>query len=102
MFYTEEKIIILNKTRSSRDRYILIKSPMGCFGDPDYYPTYSYSVANGVDRGNGYQGYSNLTYFLKDEYSPLEAKHNLIVWLKRHGYKRYIKEESLSCCPVLT
>lgn len=85
--------ITLNKTRSSQERFILINGSMGCANDPNYWPTYKFEIANGIDRGNGYQCYMNLTYALKDcAWFPKEAKENLIKELKKLGYDKYLSE----------
>jgi hypothetical protein len=87
---------ILNKTTNSRDRYTLIKEGMGGAGDPKHYPTHLYSVANGVDRGNGYQGYESITYALKeDKFFPEEARRNLIEALDSIGFYDYLHELGL-------
>lgn len=75
--------IILNKTKNSRDRYTLINKGMGGFGLPENHPNNMYSVINGVDRGNGYQGYMSIDYFLSCDYllilksSPMYLKERL-------------------------
>lgn len=84
---------ILNKTTSTRDRYTLIDEGMGSHGNPAHYPTHAYSVANGSDRGNGYQGYSSITYALKEcQWFPEDARANLIQTLKELGFEQYLKE----------
>jgi DNA-directed RNA polymerase subunit RPC12/RpoP len=88
--------MILNKTIKHRDRYKVIPGSQGSYGDPDYYPTHKYTIANGIDRGNGYQGYSSITYFLTEmEYAPIEAKTNLKKFLKKKGYGRYLNKITL-------
>lgn len=88
--------MILNKTTKHRDRYRVIPGSQGNYGDPDYYPTHKYTIANGIDRGNGYQGYSSITYFLTEmEYVPIEAKNNLKKFLKEKGYSRYLNKITL-------
>lgn len=81
---------ILNKTRSSWHRYTLIDEGMGGAGDPPHYPTHRYSVVNGVDRGNGYQGYSSIRYFLKEAYVPARAKRSLSIKLREMGFGQYV------------
>jgi DNA-directed RNA polymerase subunit RPC12/RpoP len=89
--------MILNKTIKHRDRYKVIPGSQGSYGDPDYYPTHKYTIANGIDRGNGYQGYSSITYFLTEmEYAPIEAKTNLKKFLKKKGYDRYLNKITLN------
>lgn len=86
--------MILNKTRYPRERYQIINGSQGCYGDPDYYPTHIFCIVDGVDRGNGYQGYTSVTYFLKNEggYFPEEAIKSLKNFLKENGYRKYLKE----------
>lgn len=89
--------MILNKTTKHRDRYRVIPGSQGCYGDPDYYPTHKFKIAIGIDRGNGYQGYSSITYFLtKKEYVPVEAKTNLKKFLEKKGYGRYLNKIQLN------
>ena len=57
---------ILNKTRKSSDRKTLINEPMGCYGLPKSHANYYLSIATGIDRGLGYQGYSSVSYFLEN------------------------------------
>ena len=84
---------ILNKTQKHKDRFTLITDGMGCVGDPEHYPTHTLSVATGVNRGNGYQGYMSVTYALTEcEYIPQEARLNLIRALNKLGYAQYIVE----------
>lgn len=84
--------IILNKTRNSRDRFILVDGGMGDGGDPAYYPTHDFCVVNGIDRGNGYQGYMSITYALKEcSYLPEEVKTKLINVL-RSSFGNYLRE----------
>lgn len=80
-------LIPLNKSRSSRDRYYLINQSMGNAGSPANAPENSYSVVNGIDRGNGFQGYMSIPYCLKEcKYFPEDAKQNLIKELQKLGY----------------
>jgi hypothetical protein len=83
--------IILNKTKKSSQRYTLINEPMGCYCDPARYPTHKYSIANGVDKGKGYQEYQSLTNFLI--HGDIEIKNELIKILKSLGYKQYLIEQ---------
>lgn len=66
--------IILNKTKISGDRYTLINDGMGGFGLPENHYQNKFSIANGVDRGHGYQGYMSIDYFLKCNYIESELK----------------------------
>jgi len=59
---------------------------MGCAGLPLDRPEHHYSIATGVNRGNGYQGYTAIGYFLKQDYVSQDAKDNLIKHLKSLGY----------------
>lgn len=84
---------ILNRTKSSQDRFTLIDGSMGSAGDPEHWPTHKFEIANGVDKGNGYQGYMNITYALKEcSYFPEDARKRLIWVLSTGGYKRYLEE----------
>jgi hypothetical protein len=68
--------IKLNSSQSSRDRYYLIHDGKGMGGygkDKDHYLN-NWVVVNGVDRGNGYQGYMSIDCALKEGYVPEEAK----------------------------
>lgn len=77
--------LLLNKTRNVRDRYYLIDGKMGCYGEPDNHANHKYQVANGVDRGNGYQGYMSVSYALTLDYFPKEAKAKILAILKKEG-----------------
>lgn len=74
--------LILNNTKSSSDRYTLIDGSMGCAGEPTNHVNHKFSVANGIDRGRGYQGYSSVSYFLKQDHVPKEAKAKIIAICK--------------------
>ncbi len=81
----------LNQTRSSRDRLYLLHEGMGGFGDPEDYPTHAWCVVNGVDRGNGYQGYMSVTYALKEcKWIDPETKVNLRATLRMLGFGKYV------------
>jgi hypothetical protein len=54
--------IKLNTTKSPRDRYFLLLE-----GD-------EWTVVSGVNRGNGYQAYYTLSYFVICNYVPEEIK----------------------------
>lgn len=75
--------IALNKSRSSRDRYYLVNKSMGCYGLPEDAPDHKYSVINGIDRGNGFQGGLSIKCALTEcKYFPEDAKHyNLAIAL---------------------
>ena len=75
--------IILNTTKSSRNRYRLISGHMGNYNKPSNSPNHRYVVVNGIDRGNGYQGYMSVTYALNEcDYLPQEVKDNIKLALK--------------------
>jgi hypothetical protein len=61
--------IKLNSARSSRDRFYLIRDGrgMGGYGNPPDHYSHQWVVANGIDRGNGYQGYFSVDYVLSGE-----------------------------------
>jgi len=81
--------MILNKTKFHRERYQIVKGSMDSYGEEFGHPNYHYEIVNGIDRGNGYQGYMSVSYFLKNEYGyiPKEAIENCKRFLKRKGYK---------------
>lgn len=80
--------MILNKTRKHRDRYILVNGPQGNYGYPPNHANHKFHVANGIDKGNGFQGYLSVSYALdKDSYVPEEAKNRLRQILTKLGYK---------------
>jgi hypothetical protein len=81
-------VVILNKTKSARDRFSLVDQPMGGYGEPPTSPTHKYSVGHGVDRGNGYQGYSSIPYFLTDASVDQETKFKLVEELVKLGYSQ--------------
>lgn len=75
--------IILNKTKIASERYTLMSGSMGNYGEPNNHANNHFEVCNGIDRGNGYQGYSSVSYFLKEmSYAPQEAKDKLKAILK--------------------
>lgn len=77
--------LVLNKTKSHADRYYLINGAMGNHGKKENHANHKYSIANGIDRGNGYQGYSSVSYFLKESHFPKEAKSKVIEICKKEG-----------------
>jgi len=84
--------VILNNTIKHSDRYSLINEGQGGYGDPLYYPTHKFCVVNGIDRGNGYQGYLSVTYALQHDSVPKEVKARLKALLIRNGYSKYLSE----------
>ena len=74
--------MILNTTTKARDRYRIINDGMGCHGDPISDPTHHWSIAEGVDRGNGYQGYMSLDYFFQADFVPRTAKATCCAFLR--------------------
>lgn len=90
--------MILNKTRSHRDRYRIVPGNMGNHGDPKDYPTHKYHVVNGVNRGNGYQGAMSVEYFFSKDahrYIPEEARKNAVKFLLDHGYEKWLRTKEL-------
>lgn len=78
---------ILNKTRNSSERYTLISGSMGSYGEPSDSPNHKFEIASGINRGNGYQGYMAVSYFLSsDSYAPEEAKQKCMKILRKIGY----------------
>src|SRR4051812_47723527 len=81
--------MILNKTRSHRDRYRIVPGGMGCYGSPIEFPDHNYHIVSGVER-NGYSDHMAVTYFLTDphlNYVPQEAKDNCRKYLRDRGYE---------------
>ena len=72
----------LTKSKYSHERYFLINGSMGSYGEPTNHANHKYQIANGIDRGNGYQGHMSVSYFLSAEYIPQSAKDKLITFLK--------------------
>ncbi len=88
--------MILNKTKNHRDRLHLISKGFGGSNDPLYSPHHNWSIASGVERGNGYQGYMQILYFLKKcEWAPEEAKKNCIRALELKGYGIWLQQMKL-------
>jgi hypothetical protein len=77
--------ILLNKTKSSRDRYYLISGQMGSYGEIATHANCNYEIVNGIDRGGGYQVYMSVSYALKCKYFPQEAKDKVIEILKKEN-----------------
>ena len=76
--------IILNKTKSSSQRFTLLSGAMGNYGEPRNSPNHYYEIVNGVDRGRGYQGYMSITYALSDRSSlPEEIKRTIQKEIKK-------------------
>ena len=91
--------MILNKTTKSRDRYKVLPGSAGNYGDPANSPTHKFMVVEGVDRGNGYQGYSSVAYVLLDSrasHFPAEARRNLIQFLASKGYGDWLAENGIA------
>ena len=76
--------IPLNKSRRASERYYLIEGSMGSYGEPENHANHKYQVANGIDRGNGYQGYMSVSYALNGcEWLSTEAKAKIKEILRR-------------------
>jgi hypothetical protein len=56
--------VILNKTKRASERFRLLRGSMGSYKLPEGHPNHRWQIAHGADRGNGYQGYMALSYFL--------------------------------------
>lgn len=71
-----ETKIQLTKSKSALARYYLIcdGQGMGGAGNPKSHYSNRWTVVNGVDRGNGYQGYMSVDYALTVDYLPDSAK----------------------------
>ena len=81
--------MILNKTQSSSQRYRIQPGSMGCAGEPENHVTSNFVIVNGVDKGNGYQGYMSVEYFLDPITCPHitdEARNNCKKFLESNGY----------------
>lgn len=78
--------LLLNKTRRSSVRFYLIDGSMGSYGEPANHANHKYQVANGIDRGHGYQGYMAISYALNEcTYLPAEAKAKIKEVLKKEN-----------------
>lgn len=75
----------LTHSRSSRDRYYLISGSMGNAGFAENHANHRYQIANGIDKGNGYQGYMSVSYFLTQGYIPQSAKNKVISILTKES-----------------
>lgn len=90
--------MILNKTKSHRNRYRIVPGNMGNHGDPKNSPTHKYHIAYGINRGNGYQGSMSIEYFLGNEGEhqiPEEAKQNAIKFFLAHGYRVWLTRKGI-------
>lgn len=72
----------LTYSKSSRERYYLIDGGMGCAGEPANHANHKYQIANGIDKGRGYQGYISVSYFLQQTFIPQHAKTKVINLLR--------------------
>lgn len=77
--------IQLTKSISSRERYYLVNGSQGNAGDPKNHANHYYHIVNGIDRGNGYQGYISVSYFLTLDYIPQSAKNKVISMCKKNN-----------------
>ncbi len=78
--------MILNRTIYHRDRYRIVEDSMGCCGEPPNHASHFYGIVAGIDRGNGYQCYMAISYFLTVKWVPEEAKRNCRKFLKARGF----------------
>jgi hypothetical protein len=62
---------------------------MGSAGESDNHPSHKVEIANGIDKGNGYQGYMNISYFFQQDYIPQETKIECARILKSLGYSDF-------------
>jgi hypothetical protein len=76
---------ILVKTRHPRDRYRIISGSMGNYRTVTNHANNRFQIVEGIDRGNGYQGYMSVSYFLTLDYVPKEAKDRVISICKEHN-----------------
>lgn len=77
-------MITLIKGRG-RDRYVLISHPMDNYDEPANHINHKYHVANGIDRGSGYQGHESVSYFMDQPYATPEAKKIIKDICKKEG-----------------
>lgn len=84
--------IKLNTTTKSSQRYYLLNQSQGSYNTPAYYPNHCYCVVSGSDRGNGYQGYYSIDYFLTSDLFDVELKKNLIFHLENLGYQSFLNK----------
>ena len=80
------KTVLFNKSKNCRDRYYLLHGSMGGAGEPANHANNHFEVVNGVDLGDGYQGYMSVSYALSYEYLPKVVKAALRACLSRMGY----------------
>lgn len=73
------------KSKSSYFRYYIIGEPMGGYGEKENHANNFVSIANGIDRGNGYQGYTAISYFINQKSVSEEAKQIVIDFCKKHN-----------------
>jgi len=59
---------------------------MGNAGEKPNHANHFLQVVNGVDRGNGYQGYMAVSYALEQNYLPESAKAIIRRTIKKNGY----------------
>jgi hypothetical protein len=76
---------ILVKTMKARDRYRLMSGGQGQAGEPLNHVNHRYHIVEGIDRGNGYQGYISVSYFLTLDYVPKEAKDKVLAIIKKEN-----------------
>jgi hypothetical protein len=77
--------IQLTHSKSSRERYYLVNGKMGGYGEPENHANNVFEIVNGIDRGNGYQGYTSVSYFLTEKHVPQSAKNKVIAICKEHN-----------------
>lgn len=77
--------LILVKTRNPRDRYRLIDGSSGRHGTTKNHVNNYFQIVAGIDKGNGYQCYLSVSYFLTLDYVPQQAKETVIQICKERG-----------------
>jgi len=85
--------MILNKTKSHRNRYRIVPGNMGNYKDPEHFPTHKYHIVNGI--GPNYQGSMSIACFFTEERVPDEAKKNAVKFLLANGYGNWLNENNL-------
>jgi len=74
--------ILLTHSKSSSKRYYLVSGSMGNAGESVNHVNNHFQIVNGIDRGNGYQGYIAVSYFLTLDYIPQSAKDKVMKIIK--------------------
>ena len=90
--------MILNKSRSPKNRYYLVRAlglGLECSGELDDSPMLCYNVAWGSGRRTGFEGYMSLRKALRRGRMPPEARRALIQELRRTGHGMWLDRECI-------